>query len=91
MAHGDRIMKKVVIYTTDRCPYCVRAKKLLDEKGVEYRELRVDRDPGLALEAEEKSGGRKTVPQIFIDDYHVGGCDELYGLERENKLDPLLE
>ena len=84
-------MKKVTIYTTERCPYCIRAKRLLDRKGIEYRELRVDRDPGLALEAEEKSGGRNTVPQIFIDDYHVGGCDELYALEGEKKLDPLLE
>lgn len=84
-------MKKVVIYTTMGCPYCARAKKLLDDKGVEYQDLRVDENPELADEAREKSGGRRTVPQIFIDEYHVGGSDELYALEQDNKLDPLLE
>ncbi len=83
-------MENVTIYTTLVCPYCVRAKKLLEKKGVEYKELRVDLDPALVQEAIEKSGGLKTVPQIFIGDYHVGGCDELYALERENELDSLL-
>ena len=84
-------MKNVIIYTTNACPYCVKAKSLLDQKGVEYKELRVDENPELAVEARRKSGGRKTVPQIFINDYHVGGCDELYALNQENKLDTLLE
>lgn len=83
-------MKKVIIYTTNICPYCVRAKKLLEKKGVEYEELRVDLNPELVEEAIQKSGGRRTVPQIFIGDYHVGGCDELHELEYENKLDSLL-
>lgn len=83
-------MKKVIIYTTNICPYCVRAKKLLEKKGVEYEELRVDLNPELVEEAIQKSGGRRTVPQIFIGDYHVGGCDELHELEYENKLDGLL-
>ena len=83
-------MKSVTIYTTQVCPYCIRAKKLLDKKGVNYKELRVDLNPELVQEAIEKSGGCRTVPQIFIEDFHVGGCDELHELERENKLDSLL-
>ena len=83
-------MKKVTIYTTLVCPYCVQAKKLLEKKGADYEELRVDLNPELIQEAIEKSGGLRTVPQIFIDDYHVGGCDELYALDAENKLDDLL-
>jgi glutaredoxin 3 len=84
-------MKKVTIYTTRTCPYCVKAKQLLNEKGVTYEELRTDESAELAAEAMEKSGGIRTVPQIFIDGHHVGGCDELYALEKEGKLDPLLK
>ena len=76
-------MKKVTIYTTLVCPYCVRAKKLLEKKGVSYEELRIDLDPALIQEAVDKSGGLRTVPQIFIEDFHVGGCDELYALDTE--------
>lgn len=83
-------MKNVTIYTTQVCPYCVRAKKLLEKKGAPYEELRVDLNPELVEEAIEKSGGLRTVPQIFIEDFHVGGCDELYALEAEKKLDGLL-
>ena len=83
-------MKNVRIYTTQICPYCIRAKRLLDKKGVSYDELRVDLNPELVEEAVEKSGGLRTVPQIFIEDYHVGGCDELYALDAENKLNDLL-
>ena len=82
-------MKKVLIYTTGTCPFCVKAKRLLDKRGIEYEELRIDKNPELALEARQKSGGRLTVPQIFIGDYHVGGCDELYALDSENNLDQL--
>ena len=84
-------MKKVTIYTTQACPYCMKAKKLLDSKGVSYEELRVDLNPELIEEAIEKSGGLRTVPQIFIEDLHVGGCDDLYALDAEKKLDSLLE
>ncbi len=84
-------MKNVTIYTTNTCPFCVKAKRLLEKKDVVYQELRVDENPDLFMEARQKSGGRKTVPQIFIGDFHVGGCDELYALDRDNKLDPLLE
>lgn len=83
-------MKHVTIYTTNTCPFCIQAKKLLDKKGVAYKELRVDENPELLSEVRQKSGGRKTVPQIFIDDMHIGGCDDLYLLDHENRLDPLL-
>ena len=84
-------MKTVTIYTTRSCPYCLKAKQLLNLKGVTNEELRTDECAELAEEAVKKSGGIRTVPQIFIDDHHVGGCDELYALEREGKLDPLLK
>lgn len=83
-------MKKVVVYSKDYCPYCVKAKELLSSKGVKFEEIAVDMRPeelGIMI---EKSGGRRTVPQIFIDDYHVGGCDDLYELENKGKLDSLL-
>ena len=83
-------MKEVKIYTTQSCPFCVRAKRLLEKKGVEYEELRVDLKPELIAESVEKSGGLRTVPQIFVGDYHVGGCDELYDLDEQNKLDSIL-
>jgi glutaredoxin 3 len=83
-------MKPVRIYTTPICPYCARAKSLLKKKGVEVEEIDVFMDAGAREEMEAKSGGGRTVPQIFIGDTHVGGCDDLYGLEREGKLDPLL-
>lgn len=83
-------MKNVTIYTTQSCPYCIKAKSLLDKKGVPYQELRIDINPDLAAEAVKKSGGRRTVPQIFIGDHHVGGSDETHALEKANKLDSLL-
>ena len=79
----------IVIYTKLVCPYCVRAKQLLDRKGVTYEEIRVDLDPARRDEMIELSQ-RQTVPQIFINDYHVGGCDDLYELDRQAKLDELL-
>ena len=84
-------MKKVVVYTTKICPYCIKAKSLLDRKGVEYEERRVDDNPELVSEVIGKSGGRTTVPQIFFEDLHVGGCDELYALEKEGRLNSMLE
>ncbi len=79
----------ITIYTTPICPYCYRAKALLDEKGVAYTEIDVMMNPAKRQEMMARSG-RRTVPQIFIDDYHVGGCDDLYRLDREGRLDPLL-
>jgi len=78
------------MYTTPICPYCVRAKSLLKRKGVAVEEVDVLMDMAAREEMEAKSGGARSVPQIFIGDTHVGGCDELYALEREGKLDPLL-
>jgi glutaredoxin 3 len=82
-------MAKVVIYTTRYCGYCVRAKQLLKKKQVAYDEIPVDNDRKLRQEMTRKSGGY-TVPQIFIDGQPIGGCDELYYLERTGKLDELL-
>jgi glutaredoxin 3 len=78
------------MYTTPICPYCVRAKSLFRKKGVEVEEVDVLMDVDAREEMQHKSGGARSVPQIFIGDTHVGGCDELYALEKEGKLDPLL-
>ena len=83
-------MKPVRIYTTPICPYCVRAKTLLKKKGAVVEEVDVFMDESARDEMEAKSGGARSVPQIFIGDTYVGGCDELYALEKEGKLDPLL-
>jgi glutaredoxin 3 len=83
-------MPEVVIYSSPVCPYCIKAKQLLSSKGVDYKEIDIRRDPALAAEGREKTG-RQTVPQIFIGDYHVGGCDDLYALDAEGKLDELLQ
>jgi len=82
--------KPVTIYTTPICPYCARAKSLLSKKGVSYEEVDVMMDEEALSEMLAKSGGARTVPQIFVGEVHVGGCEELYALEREGKLDPLL-
>jgi len=82
-------MSSVVIYLTPYCPYCVRAKILLDKKEVTYTELRVDLDNQLLEEMYQRSK-KFTVPQIFIGETHIGGCDEMYMLEMDNKLDRLL-
>ena len=83
-------MKEVTIYSTERCPYCVKAKMLLARKKVDFTEIKITSD-ALREEMITKSGGRMTVPQIFIGDKHVGGCDDLYELEAEGKLDEMLK
>ena len=84
-------MAKVEIYTWRACPFCVRAKQLLDRKGVEYVEHVIDGDEAARdAMAARGSDGRRSVPQIFIDDQHVGGCDALHALERSGRLDALL-
>ena len=83
-------MKSVRMYTTPICPYCVRAKSLFKKKGVEVEEVDILMDMDARAEMEAKTGGARSVPQIFIGDTHVGGCDELYALEKDGKLDPLL-
>ncbi|MBV9931985.1 MAG: glutaredoxin 3 [Alphaproteobacteria bacterium] len=84
-------MARVEIYTKFGCPYCARAKALLDQKGVEYEEYEINSTPGKRDEMMERSGGRHTVPQVFIDGRHVGGSDDLAALERAGELDPMLE
>jgi glutaredoxin 3 len=84
-------MRKVVtLYTTRFCPYCIRARSLLDEKGVDYEDIAVDHDPQLRSEMVQRSG-RVTVPQIWIGEQHIGGCDDLMLLARQGRLDALLE
>ncbi len=82
-------MKKVIIYSTRICPYCVRAKNFFDKKNINYTEIMIDQDPSLITEMVEKSG-RQSVPQIFIDDYHVGGFDDLVEHDMDGKLEDLL-
>jgi glutaredoxin 3 len=81
----------VIVYSTGWCPYCVRAKALLERKGVPFREIRVDEDPAERQTMLERSRGQRTVPQIFIGDRHVGGFDDLYALEKAGELDKLLD
>lgn len=82
-------MKKIEIYTKDYCPYCYRAKKLLQTKGAEFTEYDVTNDPIREQEMRDKSG-RTTVPEIFVDGQLVGGCDDLYALEAAEKLEDVL-
>lgn len=83
-------MPKVTIYTSAYCPYCTSAKRLLDKKGVTYEEISVDGRAAVRTEMRNKAGGRTSVPQIWIGERHVGGCDDLYELEGAGQLDPLL-
>ena len=83
-------MAKIEIYTQPWCGYCHRAKRLLESKGAEFEEIDIMTNPDRTPEMIRRAGGRRTVPQIFIDGQHVGGCDELYGLEAAGELDPLL-
>jgi glutaredoxin 3 len=83
-------MPKIKIYTTPICPYCVRAKALLKKKGAAFDEVDVFMDADARQEMEDKSNGARSVPQIFIGEKHVGGCDDLYALENKGQLDPLL-
>ena len=83
-------MAEVVIYSSPYCGYCTRAKALLARKGVSYRDIDVIAEPGRRAEMVERAGGRTTVPQIFINGCHVGGCDDLHALETKGELDSLL-
>lgn len=82
-------MSKIVIYSKEVCPYCVRAKNLFQRKGLSFTEIKIT-DEETKNEMIKKSGGRMTVPQIFIDDQHIGGCDDLYALDAAGKLDELV-
>lgn len=82
-------MPEIIVYTSRLCPYCTMAKKLLDRKGAAFTEIDVDSKPGLRQELMEKSK-RRTVPQIYIGDRHIGGFDDLHALDNKGELDPLL-
>jgi glutaredoxin 3 len=84
-------MSKIVIYTTDICPYCIRAKMLLKSKALDYVEINVSNDPVAREELIKKANGRKTVPQIFIDDKHIGGCDDLIHLNDSGELSQMVK
>ncbi|MBD2459619.1 glutaredoxin 3 [Oscillatoria sp. FACHB-1407] len=81
----------VEIYTWSRCPFCIRAKALLNQKGVEFTEYCIDGDEVARAKMSERAHGRRSLPQIFIDDQHIGGCDDLHLLDAQGKLDPLLQ
>jgi glutaredoxin 3 len=84
-------MARVEIYTKFMCPYCARAKQLLQSKGVDYEETEISMDAAKREEMIQRADGRTTVPQIFIDGRHVGGSDDLAELERSGRLDPMLQ
>ncbi|HEY9801213.1 MAG TPA: glutaredoxin 3 [Leptolyngbyaceae cyanobacterium] len=81
---------KVEIYTWATCPFCIRAKNLLNKKGVEFVEYGIDGDEDARTKMSQRANGRRSVPQIFINDRHVGGCDDIHALESKGKLDELL-
>ena len=83
-------MPKIEIYTTTICPFCHAAKKLLKEKGVSFSEVSLTKEPHLRDRMVERASGGRTVPQIFIDDTHIGGCEDLFALDAKGGLDPLL-
>ncbi|NJL47325.1 MAG: glutaredoxin 3 [Leptolyngbyaceae cyanobacterium SM2_5_2] len=81
----------VEIYTWSRCPFCIRAKGLLDQKGIAYTEYCIDGDEAARSIMAERANGRRSLPQIFINHHHVGGCDDLFALDAEDGIEPLLE
>lgn len=84
-------MVNIIIYTKAYCPFCTHAKSLLTQKGAAFTEVNIGGDPALREEMIAKSGGGYTVPQIFINDIHIGGCDDLVAFNAQGKLDPLLQ
>jgi glutaredoxin 3 len=83
-------MAKVEVYTTMFCPYCSRAKALLEHKGIAFEEISLDEEPQRRTEMVKRANGGRTVPQIFINGEHIGGCDDMFALEQAGKLDPKL-
>ncbi len=83
-------MKKVEIYTWQYCPFCIRAKSLLNKKNIEFIEYKIDGDELAREKMSERANGKRSLPQIFIDNNSIGGCDDLYSLEEENRLDSLI-
>jgi len=89
--HPEKIKAKVEIYTWQTCPYCIRAKLLLWWKGVNFTEYKIDGDEAARNAMATRANGRRTVPQIFINDRHIGGCDDLYALDGKGQLDAALQ
>lgn len=81
---------KVEIYTWSTCPFCLRAKNLLNKKGVNFTEYSIDGDEDARAKMAQRANGRRSLPQIFINDNHIGGCDDIHGLDRQGKLDEML-
>ena len=88
--HPERMKANVEIYTWQTCPFCIKAKFLLSWKGVNYTEYKIDGDEAARTKMAERANGRRTVPQIFINNQHVGGCDDIFKLDKEAGLEPLL-
>jgi glutaredoxin 3 len=88
--HPENVKAAVEIYTWQTCPFCIRAKILLLWKGVKFTEYKIDGDGGARIRMAERANGRRSVPQIFINNQHIGGCDDLYAIDRVGKLDELL-
>lgn len=86
----ERFMAEIIVYSGPQCPYCVKAKALLARKGVAFTEYNVKADEQRYQEMLARANGRRTIPQIFINGTHVGGCDDLHALDAQGKLDPLL-
>ena len=84
-------MKKVEIYTWQYCPFCIRAKSLLNKKNIDFIEYKIDGDESARENMSKRANGKRSLPQIFINNNSIGGCDDLYSLEEENKLDSLIE
>ena len=83
-------MKKVEIYTWQYCPFCIRAKSLLNKKNIDFTEYKIDGDESAREKMSHRANGKRSLPQIFIDNNSIGGCDDLYALDEENKLDSLI-
>lgn len=81
---------KVEIYTWSTCPFCLRAKNLLNKKGVNFTEYSIDGDEDARAKMAQRANGRRSLPQIFINDNHIGGCDDIHALDRQGKLDEML-
>jgi glutaredoxin 3 len=89
--HPEKILANIEIYTWQTCPFCIRAKLLLWWKGAKYTEYKIDGDETARATMAERSQGRRSVPQIFINSQHIGGCDDIYALDAQGQLDPLLQ
>jgi len=87
---NEQVNANVEIYTWQTCPYCIRAKMLLRWKGVRFTEYKIDGDGAARIKMATRANGRRTVPQIFINNQHIGGCDDLYAIDRQGNLDSLL-